>query len=459
MANLCDILEISKFINGLEEKTVTSLKQVLEKNGHHNLAFKETDDLVLAHHNKFGESELELTNLEKQCRNVIFDKKTLTPLCYYFDEIVYNPETLDDSQIKNAVVQESIEGTTLLCFYFGNRWYTSTRRCIDAATSMWIRGTSYESLMQDVLCSNMLNFAVDPQSSTISDDDKRNTSTRFFDLLDKNLYYFFALIHPVNKNIVKQDKTKCLVHYMTRKLGTATDVEIPADNKLYEFENGVVIKSKSLEVHSFAELQNRLNQMNQVNLDNKGIVHEGLVVRNYNSDGTCKLIKFQTDKYLKAQKIKPNNSNEYQSYLELYKKDNLTEYLDLCTNKNGINKAKIIKRIADLMLNVSTELLILYHKTRNHQNEQTYNALTKIYKEVLFKLHGEYKRKCLADPENKNSIKITRDDVYKLLKQQLSTKELCLLLHNRKLLSEKGINLFTRDNSSTSLVTSLIFNN
>ena len=457
MANLRDILQISKEIDSLEEKTLDALKLKLQENNHTNLTFKEDDDLILIHHNKFGDSELKLTNLENQCRNIIFTKN-LEPICYHFNDIIYNPDDISNINFDTAAVQESIEGTTLMCFHHNDKWFTSTRRCIDASSSTWIPHLSYKQLMVDILCSNMEDKSEEKMEEKVNE---------FFRLLDKKLCYFFVLIHPNNKNIVTYDqndynnfskKKKYLIHFMTRVKGSVNEILVDKSESLYNFEGGIIKKSPEYEKCDVDTINKILSQMNKNNTASKYVLHEGIVIRYYKDNGSCVVIKLQTSKYRRVKEIKPNNNNEQQSYLELFKTNNLSEYLDICTSKTIINKAKIIKRLSEMFVNLSTEVLILYFKTRDKQNPETYNNLTKNYKDILFKLHGIYKKKC-KDNTTDEKVKLTRTDVYQLLKENISTKSLCILLAHRKKLIDENVNIFTRDNRSTSLTTSLLHPN
>lgn len=443
MANLSDILLISKMIDTLENKTLDNLKLELSKNGNCNISFKEENNLILAFHNKFGKSDLNLTKLENQCRNVIFSNN-LEPLCYHFNEINYNPDNLKNIDLSKAIVQESIEGTTLVCFYHNNQWFVTTRRCLDANKSLWIHNYSYKQLMDDVLCSKLENP---------TEDDKQKKVNEFFDILDKNLCYFFVLVHPNNKNIVNNVNNKKLIHFMTRKKKSMEEVNV--SNSLYEFENGVIYKSPEYVNYDEMKINTLINDMNKENATSKGISREGLVIRYYNEDGTCDVLKLQTSKYKRVKDIKPNYNNEQKSYLELFKNDNLKEYLELCTNKTVPNKAKIIRRLSDTLINLATEVLILYFKTRDKQNVETYNNLTNDYKTLLYKIHGIYKIKC-QENTTENKVKVTRDDVYRILKEDLTTREFIFLLKNRKKLLDNNVNLFARYHQNTHLTTNLL---
>ena len=266
-------LIILQEIDSLPEKNLESLKSHLLDKGHSNLVFKEEDDLVLI--KNITKNRRKFTDLEKQCKNIILTKN-LELVNYYFNDIIHNPEELKVDFTK-SVVQESIEGTTIVCFYHDNRWYISTRSCIDADKSNWIPNYSYKTLFEEIICSDILDYPVEQ---------KIERMISFYDKLDNTLCYFFVLIHPFNLNIIKTENKK-LIHYMTRKKGTIEEVESNSD--LYSINN--VVKSEEIKDCTQDILQSKLEEMNVAN--NNNIVKEGYVVRYY-EDNQCYVIKLQT---------------------------------------------------------------------------------------------------------------------------------------------------------------------
>lgn len=84
--------------------------------------------------------------------------------------------------------------------------------------------------------------------------------------------------------------------------------------------------------------------------------------------------------------VKPNNSNLHQVYLELYQKNNLSNFLPYFT----IYCDDIINRINASMKTMSKELLNIYHNTRKKSNPELHASLGENYKKALYELHGKY---------------------------------------------------------------------
>ena len=81
---------------------------------------------------------------------------------------------------------------------------------------------------------------------------------------------------------------------------------------------------------------------------------------------------------------------------------------------------EVSKRIHNSMCTISSEILSIYHNTRNKNNSEIYNALPTTFRKVLYDLHGIYisKINIIQDNSNKliepNSLNI--HDVYYYLK-------------------------------------------
>ena len=119
--------------------------------------------------------------------------------------------------------------------------------------------------------------------------------------------------------------------------------------------------------------------MNETNIQNRKITIRGLILI---KDG--KRYKYETELYKKLKEIRGNNKNTNQVYLELYQKEQLSEYLQYVSPYSQL----IINRISISIKTISREILNLYHATRNKQNTELYNKLPELYKKILYKIHG-----------------------------------------------------------------------
>ena len=403
MANL----QILNEINNLDNKNLPSLINRLNEKGYNNLSFKEDDDLILIHNNKSDNLDIKLTELENECRTVILSKE-LEFIGAHFNEIQYNPTSLYNINLNECIIQESIEGTTLMCFNHNNKWHISTRRCINASSSKWIKDVSYETLMFDVF------------------NNEQNTIDNFFNSLNPSNYYFFSLIHPLNQNIIRYNhhptlynKSKCLIHYLTRRKGTMNEVYYNIQN----FNN--VISSSNIHFNSVNDIFNTIQHMNNLNIQNNFVIYEGLVIRYY-INGVCNIIKLQTQSYLYSKSIKPNYNDQTKCYIHAFKNNNLKQYLNIFTDYDPKQKANIVRTTLNTFKNLTTKLMTLYFQTRNKNNKELYEKLDGNSKVILYKLHGLYLQRC-QDP-NIQKPTITYNMIFNILKNEMDTDIIYKLL-------------------------------
>lgn len=389
-----------------EVKNFDDLKEEILKKDHdgnrvYRIGLKEEDDLCILYCDDSKPDVLdgqdsEMSLIEDSFKSYILEKSTLTPICSQFNKMLYNDDAIDffsnnrwncqynaEDNCK-TIVQKSYEGTTLMVFYHGDKWYVSTRRCLDSGKSNWIQNSSYRQLFDEAMLGKFT-----------------------FDDLNKDMCYQFILVHHLNTNIVSYETElgenySVLFHVMTTKQKTLSEVDlcdstVPGTNKI------PVIVFDTLDYMLL-----NLNTVSESNIKNRKVTTEGYVVKHY-IDGNLTVLKFQTKLYQDIVKIKPNNSNIHQSYLELYQKDNLNDYIKYFSKYNS----EIIKRISICMKTMSKEVLNLYHCTRQKKNPQIYNLVGDQYKKMLYKLHGMYishRKREFTNESNKVPEDTDKDD-------------------------------------------------
>ena len=435
-----------------EQVTCDDIKEYLARTDDqgtrlYNISYKEDldNDMILFYYNEQHENIVntpQTNSTENACKSCIYVRSTLQYICSQYDRIVYNEDTLKllNSELDNAIVQKCYEGTTLLVFNHNGKWFISTRKCIDASSSTWVRNQSYKDLFEEAIGISKNNTGK-PKSIANTKDSK---DLDFYNILDPNFAYIFILVHYKNKNIVNYNQPFKYQNrfykqlYLCNVTIKCTYDEITRNN--YMIPN--IPWTEEVYFPSVAALLEKLAEHNIQDITNKNISTEGYVLKIYkNNDKQGKFIigKLQTDIYKYIMFYKPNVQNIYQIFLEFYKKDKLTELLPYF--KKGKNN--IILKIHNSMKILTKEMLELYHTTRNKKNEELYNQMPKIYKKVLYDLHGIYiKNKKLEQNENDNEISnekqnksINIHDVYNFLKE-LPLKQLVKIFKEREKLVE-----------------------
>ena len=410
-------LELNNLI--AESKDFDDLKIKLKENIP-DIYIKVHNNLALIA-NKYKINNFNISELEAECKNIIIDKNTLELIVYSYNSIYYNDEAnhflLNNEIDKNYTkeILESYEGTSLMIYNNNDKWYVSTRKCLDSNESLWNPDKSYYNLFCE--CIN-------------------TTFEEFTKNLNKNYYYFFILIHHNNMNLVDySDKFgkdyKNIIHIMTRERSTHKEIDLKDRS---QFNSDITFINP-----------NKLDNYDLINDNNKKdniilpITLEGIIVKlTHNITNKTILLKFHTNAYKILNKLKPNFNNILKTFVALYKKELLREHLIYFPN--NINIKLFDKKnelefdtigIIDALFKVITselfELFKLLYNLRDcsHKNKDLYDTLPNEYKIILYKIRGLYfeKKDSLSKIKNKDinfnyknyNLKII--DIYTLLKE------------------------------------------
>ena len=362
------------------------------------------------------------TDLERECRSIIIDRNTKKILSYSCETPVMNTEAVN-YLLLNQNIQKTItkcyEGT-LLSLFFKDKWYISTRRCLNSNDSVWgSEQKSHYNMFMDIL--NKSGF---------------ETMEKFTDNLDKDLCYYFVLIHHQNKHLVDY-QTEFGKDYMKLVLVFLRNKETLQELDLY---NQKLDLSKILGPNIFIspKIEN-LEEFDATNQQNQFLLppsSEGIIIKTNNN----KLIKLQTKSYQFAKSI-GTEKNIFIGLIHLYQKDKLLDYIN---EKKNINLKKIVNPLntteaydsiglIDSLFKVCTsEIFELFKnlwdiKTGKHSNGTLYNLLPKEYKDILFAVRGLYFKK------KAEATFLQIKDVYQMFKN-MPTENFCALIRMRKLM-------------------------
>lgn len=414
-------------------------------NNLYNINIKTYDDLAIIYSNDTNinsEKDQKIKLLEQSCKSCVIEKNNLQLIASQFNRMIYNDQAktiLQQFDWNRVLIQKCYEGTLLLVFNYNNTWYVSTRRCLRAEDSIWVKNKSYRTMFDEAMVGKFT-----------------------FDELNKDYCYHFVLVHYKNRNIVNYTLSlgkdyKELYHIMTTKKYTLDEVD-------YKINDNV----KTCPTENFENLDRVLEKLHEIDCNNRQlqkITEEGYIIRAYNGEvknSSFITFKLQTDIYQYLVKLKPNTNNINQGYLELYQKDKLVEYLPYFTKYSN----DIIKRINTAMKTISKEILDIYHCTRQKKNPHIYNLLPDMYKKILYGLHGIYINKKKEDYSTSlqnntshhienNSKSVNVHDIYYYLKT-IPSYELRQIFYERMSLLEKNNVVFINKNCIYTMTQSVL---
>lgn len=390
-------------------ESIDKLKNTLYSKGIQLKEYKD-DNLLLIYTNF---NTLITSELQRECRSLVVDFKTSKIISYSCETPLLNNDGLTYLKNKDNIndkITICYDGSYVSLFFHNNKWYFSTRKNLIHQDQNEINCKQYDMFIDIIKNYGSDNFNI------------------FCDNLDKNKSYHFTLIHYMNKNII--DYTKLFGNnYMKLCLTNIRNNEMK-ELDLYEnplYSNDItdpifIIKNENY---------NNFIEYNQIIHDEPTI--EGIIIHKYDdSTNKYKLVKLQTLTYQFYQ-FKSQHINW--GLLFLYQNNKLSNYLNINKNMRNIhfnNKSyNTITMINAIFKTLSIELIELYYNLWDDnlgikKNNELYENLSKIYKEILYKIRGIYFK-------NK---KIDMNDIYSYLKK-IDTKKILLLLESRYILNSQ----------------------
>lgn len=439
--------ELDSIVNSLKEKSFDKLKELIIEQ-HTSIKIIDTDDPDLCIFvNDYNKNINESSLLEKECRSLIFNKKEMKIVCYTYDSIYYNDDAKDylfkiNKEEYDTQILECIEGTLLTIHYNKDRWYVSTRKCLDSSKSIWRSKKSHYTLFEETIKKN-LNISLE----------------EFMNKLNKNNYYLFVLVHHDNINIIDYtykfgENYKEIIHIMTRKKNTHEEI-------IYDEPQYKELNIKTPFIYDSYEILDKLNEKYKMEKIKNSSIEEGLIIKSFNKKyNKTDILKLQTECYKKMKLLKPNNNNIYKDLVELYQKDKLNDHLEYypenkkiydSSNEIGYDTVGVITAVFKVLTSELYELFkFLWDiRTGKHKNQDLYNELPKEYHNILYNIRGIYfKRTKEFLKQNNNErkrITIRINDIYNMLKQEYDINDLTRLFKARKIMKYKANNCTEND--------------
>jgi hypothetical protein len=446
------------FITSILESSQGNLKELRKKLFEKGVLTKDyiEDGLMLLYH----KYDSPVTNeLERECRSLVVDCSTLKIKSYSCETPRVNKEGMNYITMHSdepQIIKQCYEGTYLSVFFHNEKWYVSTRRCLNSHDSAFthenrpIPNITHYDMFNDIIIKAGYNGFHD-----------------FSQKLDTSYSYYFVLIHNQNKHII--DYTSQFgSDYGRICLTSIRDSEM---RELDIYENKVSFAS--YDNTGFIFVPERLESLENFNISSKIIKYneepsnEGVVVKVWNSSmNKYHLIKLQTMDYQFAQ-VLGTSKNIFKGFIYLYQNGRLFEYFQQKDNAQSIRKivnplntseSYDTTGVIDAVFKVCTsELFELFKnlyslKTGQQQNKKLYELLPSVYREMIYSIRGIYykKKASLMNKENVPPVDIKNthlkiSDIYNYLKT-VPTESIVSLLHMRKLMFN-WVNINTNNNS------------
>ena len=226
---------INNVLNFVQDKTFEEVVNLTTEEG---IDVKSNDHLYLLTANRTAEE----TELNQQCNGIVFEKETNKVVCSASDKIVDLQNWSDAvsllSNDSDATMKYCEDGTVIRLYNYNGKWYTSTKRCIDAEFSFWTSQRSFADLFWEIFDVSLL------------------------ETLDDTYTYVFVLLHSDNRIVVKHSENSlvyiCRINNQTfeedsdnmfadskiKMSQIISNVESDLNDLYYPTKRGVLICSK-----------------------------------------------------------------------------------------------------------------------------------------------------------------------------------------------------------------------
>ncbi len=252
------------------------------------------------------------------------------------------------------------DGTIIRMYYYKNKWYTSTTRCIDARDAKWSSTKTFDQMFYE---------SYDKQIQ--------------FENLKKNETYFFILKHPENRLVVKHKKPEIVYIY-----------SINNESNIVDFS-----KPETLEYMSSPQIIGYLDisYIESVKCNDK----RGIMIYERNDDkSNFKIYKYDFEEYKYVHHIRGNVPNIFYRYIELLNdQDKLNALIYYYNEYNFAYLQNEIVKFANFIFKLYVNSHIL--KKINIEKTNKYNNILKM---IHYKYLNRAEKKPIGFVDVLNSV-------------------------------------------------------
>ena len=340
------------------------------QNSPHNFTVKEVDNMVLICYKRDEfDTGSEYAHL---LRGLIIDKDTTEIICYGLNKGNNYESFKEKHSFSDLVIEESIDGTMLNLFYYGDSWRVSTRTMVNAAESKFYSKRSFLDLFMDAKMDYDL------------------------ETLNKGYTYTFVLNHPENRIVTKYDKSE-LVHINTRDMSNLELIDVNLDIK-----RPIAYKDMT----SYDELEACLETLVYKN--------EGFMLYSQSDRGVRCKVKGKA--YSEVKELRGNHRNNLYRILELRKENDKKQYANYFKYYPEYKQDDYF--LSSEIKNLINDILETYNKVKK---DKLFIEIPNHLKTPLFELHNFWKVLMTKWTKKKESSKeLDNDDQLELKKPSIN---------------------------------------
>lgn len=327
--------------------------------------FDESKDLLLIYPTDKSDRD---SLVVQECNGIVIHKESLVVVAYGMNlikdaqppPVVYPfPWTMEESSLKNVVVEEMVDGTVIKIFYWNGTWIVSTNKKLNSKFAYWQSNRSF----YDLFCDAIPHYPRSIQDVFNSD-------------LDKCCTYTFILLHPENRLVIHYNKPT-VVHVSTRNNVTFEEYECGIGSK---FIWATYIDKVSTDV----DLLRVNNKMWDINTPYDPELKRGIMVTNFSDPYFVTRIKKDYPWFDTANKLRKNLPSIYLSYLACNRLER-NSFKQFFGNTDIFRYVDIMDKLPNFIFE---HYIMIYVKKRFHIHyfKDYYPQISN----VLYRVHGRY---------------------------------------------------------------------
>jgi len=404
-----------------------------------DISWKKDDEenIILIYSNKFIDN-----CSDYQYKNIIFDMKTLKPIASQYSQVISGKDNIityiNNNKFDKVIIRECFEGTQLTIFYHNDKWFVTTKKCLDANESKWNDSKTHFEMLNEIL--KEFEVTLDDFDTNyvyninlIHNENNRNIGGPIFKD-NKSL----DLLYISEKDTLKvvEDKSKILndkiedifisdedMYKINIDYKTNDDI-INVVNKYYKQLNNYVEKNDNI----YLQREGKIFEFYINNIPAIGKLHTPLYEYLYHHPAYKQTIQYPKYDILHLKYILDKCkelSIEPKLLIQKLNKEKVFEntYYDLTNDKDIIDdlikKYFTDEQLKTAMINIHYNMKNLAFLIRDvyftflKENDK-YKDLPDSYKTIKYLIHGVY-QKMLTENKSNDKVFINQDIIYNYL--------------------------------------------
>lgn len=294
----------------------------------------------------------QMSDFQLMLNGMVFERETNMPICMCYKRMYDLSSKLDDVEslnYSNISLDYCEDGTVIRLYNYNNKWFTATRRCIDAKYSYWSGLKNFDEMFWETIYNK----------------------EDFLSKLDTNSTYFFVLKHIENRIVVKNEESSLVYLGSINRLTLEESMDLN-----YSQEN--IVTRQQLNLSLYTGKVNLDVLVNSFKNNNK----RGLIITDIT---TNKKFKLDFDEFTYTKELRGNTPYIRMRILELLSdKEKLAQFMQMYS-EYMMTYTMITFQLGELVKNIHKLYIDTHVKRRFIIDSENINF------KIIKQLHNKFK--------------------------------------------------------------------